>query len=154
MFNQSYQQLSFHQQIIALNANYPCPRCSCGTLEPFGLTETFKCSSCERNYVPLRGGRTLTPANRMGCKIAPTYWWDGLRWHWSGTTATAKQLCTIVAVFFMPLILLNVSIYMNLWADKPEWCSPMLMTAVLGLLTTQLIYLLCWDFDFLTKKKS
>ncbi len=154
MFNQSYQQISFHQQIIALSANYPCPRCSSGSLEPFGLTETFKCNSCERNYVPLRGGRLLHPANRLGWKIAPTFWWDGLRWHWAGTTATAKQLTGIVALFLLPLFLLNGALSLNLWVDKPEWCSPLLLTAVLGLLTVQLIYLLCWDFDFLTKKKT
>lgn len=155
MFNQSYQQLSFHQQIISLNQNYPCPRCTCGSLEPFGLTETMKCNSCERSYVPLRGGRLLCPANSMGVKIAPTFWWDGLRWHWAGTTATSRQLSTIMALFLMPLVALNVALYMNVGAGiLPEWCSPVLLTAVTGLLTMQLIYLFCWDFDFLTKRTT
>jgi hypothetical protein len=154
MFNQSYQQLSFHQQIIGLNQNYPCPRCTCGSLEPFGFTETFKCTGCERSFVPLRGGRLLHPANTLGWKIAPTYWWDGLRWHWAGTTATAKQLTTIVALLIMPLLALNLCLYFNASFERPEWCNPVLMTAILGLLTMQLIYFLCWDFDFLSKKKS
>jgi hypothetical protein len=154
MFNQSYQQLSFHQQIIGLSQNYPCPRCTCGSLEPFGLTETFKCTGCDRSFVPLRGGRLLHPANRMGWKIAPTFWWDGLRWHWAGTTATTKQLTTIVALFVIPLIALNACLFMSNGIERPEWCNPVLMTAILGLLTMQLIYLLCWDFDFLTSKRK
>ena len=153
MFNQSYQQIQFDKQIIALCTNYPCPRCS-GMLEPFGLTETFQCNSCDRNYVPLHGGRLLHPANRMGLKIAPTFWWDGLRWHWAGTTATAKQLVSIVGAFFVPLLALNGALSLNLWTDRPDWCSPVLLTAIFGLLTIQLIYLMCWDFDFLTKKKT
>lgn len=154
MFHPSYQQLSFHQQIISLTQNYPCPRCTCGSLEPFGLTETFKCNSCERAFVPLRGGRLLYPANRMGIKVAPTFWWDGLRWHWAGTTATSRQLGAVVALFMMPLLALNVALYMNLFQSLPEWCSPILLTAVMGLLTIQLIYFMCWDFDFLTKRKA
>jgi hypothetical protein len=89
----------------------------------------------------------------MGWKIAPTFWWDGLRWHWAGTTATSKQLTTIVALFVTPLIALNLCLFMNTGIERPEWCNPVLMTAILGLLTMQLIYLLCWDFDFLTSKK-
>ncbi|HEY9784743.1 MAG TPA: hypothetical protein V6D17_05010 [Candidatus Obscuribacterales bacterium] len=151
---QSYEQLSFHQQVIVLNQTYPCPRCSSGILEPYGLTETFACNSCERGFVPLRGGRLLHPSRRMGWKVAPTFWWDGLRWHWAGTTATTKQLLTIVTVFLVPLAILNVSLYFNVWPERPEWCTPMLLTAVLGLLTIQLIYFTCWDFDFLAKRKS
>jgi len=155
MFHQpSYQQLSFAQQIITVSQNYPCPRCSCGSLEPFGLTETFKCNGCERAFVALRGGRFLYPANRMGMKVAPTFWWDGLRWHWAGTTATTRQLSSIVAFFMMPLMALNLAVYMNVWAERPEWCSPMFLTAVLGLVTLQLIYFMCWDYDFLTKRKA
>ena len=154
MFHPSYQHVSFHQQIIALNQTYPCPRCSCGSLEPFGLTETFKCHNCERQFVPIRGGRLLYPANRMGWKVAPTFCWDGLKWHWSGTTATARQLLTIVSLFVLPLAMLNVGMYFNVWSDKPDWCSPLLLTAVLGLLTIQMIYFMCWDFDFLSKRKA
>ena len=154
MFHPSYQQLSFVQQIISISQNYPCPRCTCGSLEPFGLTETFKCNSCERAFVPLRGGRLLYPANRLGVKVAPTFWWDGLRWHWAGTTATSRQLSLIVAFFFTPLLLLNIGLCLNLFSERPEWCSPILLTAVLGLMTIQLIYFLCWDFDFLTKRKA
>ncbi|MBI2811288.1 MAG: hypothetical protein HYX67_10730 [Candidatus Melainabacteria bacterium] len=91
----------------------------------------------------------------MGVKIAPTFWWDGLRWHWAGTTATTKQLTSIVALFMMPLVALNIALYMNVGAAiLPEWCSPVLLTAITGLLTMQLIYLFCWDFDFLTKRKA
>lgn len=96
----------------------------------------------------------MHPANTLGWKIAPTYWWDGLRWHWAGTTATAKQLTTIVALLIMPLLALNLCLYFNASFERPEWCNPVLMTAILGLLTMQLIYFLCWDFDFLSKKKS
>src|SRR6185369_15876120 len=148
MFHPSYQHVSFRQQIIGLNQTYPCPRCSSGALEPFGITETFKCNSCERSFVPLRGGRLLCPAKRMGWKIAPTFWWDGLRWHWAGTTASTRQLLSIVALFLLPLAVLNLAMSMNLWQDRPEWCSPVLVSAILGLLTIQCIYFMCWDFDF------
>jgi len=154
MFNQSYQQLTFHQQIIALNQTYPCPRCSCGIMEPYGHTETFRCSGCERVFVPLHGGRMLHPANRMGSKVAPTYWWDGLRWHFAGTTATTHQVVTILGAFLLPLIALNISLSLNLWRDRPEWCSPLLMTALIGLVTIQVIYFCCWDFDFLAKARN
>jgi hypothetical protein len=90
----------------------------------------------------------------MGMKVAPTFWWDGLRWHWAGTTATSRQLSSIVAFFFLPLVALNLAVYMNAWAERPEWCSPMFLTAVLGLVTLQLIYFMCWDYDFLTKRKA
>lgn len=90
----------------------------------------------------------------MGMKVAPTFWWDGLRWHWAGTTATTKQLLAIVSLFMMPLVILHGSLYLNLWAERPEWLSPMLLTALMGLLTIQLIYFTCWDFDFLAKRKS
>ncbi|HEY9714883.1 MAG TPA: hypothetical protein V6C72_15550, partial [Chroococcales cyanobacterium] len=145
-------QISFHQQIISLSQSYPCPRCA-GSLEPYGLTETFKCNNCERGFVPLRGSRLLCPSNRMGWKIAPTFWWDGLRWHWAGTTATTRQLMAIVSVFATPLIMLNLAMYLGVGQTLPEWCSPILLTAVLGLLTVQMIYFTCWDFDFLTKRR-
>ncbi len=154
MFNQSYQQLSFHQQIIALNQTYPCPRCSCGILEPFGQTETLKCNGCERHFVPLRAGRLLYPANRLGLRIAPTFWWDGLRWHWAGTTATANQLTLILVAFMAPLLALHLSIALHLWLDRPVWCSPLLMTAFISLISLQMIYFSCWDFDFLAKRAS
>ncbi len=151
--NQSYQALTFQQQVIALSQTYPCPRCSCGILEPFGHTETFKCNGCERSFVPLRGGRLLNPANRMGSKVAPTFWWDGLRWHWAGTTATTNQLLAITAAFLMPIVMLHLSTTF-LWHDRPEWCSPLLMTALVGLMTVQFIYLLCWDFDLGSRRRA
>lgn len=123
-------------------------------LEPYGITECLKCSSCERSYVALRGGRLLTPANRMGFKIAPTFWWDGLRWHWAGTTASTRQLGFIVFLFLMPLMASQIAFSMNLFADRPEWLSPYLASAIVGLLTIQMIYLLCWDFDFVAKHKE
>jgi len=70
-------------------------------LEAFGITETLKCTSCERGFVALHGGRMLYPANRMGVKIAPTFWWDGLRWHWAATTASTRQILTIVLLSVM-----------------------------------------------------
>ena len=154
MFHSSYQQLPFKQQVIALSQIYPCPRCITGQLEPFGLTETLRCANCERTFVPLKGGRLLCPANRMGWKIAPTFWWDGLRWHWAGTTATTGQLVGIVTAFLLPLLLLNAGLHFNVLSGRPDWCTPLLMTAILGLLTIQVIYFTCWDFDFLTRRKS
>lgn len=151
---QSYEQLSFHQQVIVLNQSYPCPRCQTGILEPYGLTETLSCNCCDRCFVPLRGGRRLYPARRLGIKVAPTYWWDGLRWHWAGTTATSKQVVAIISLFIMPLALLHGALYLGLWAERPEWANPMLVTALMSLLTIQLIYFTCWDFDFLAKRKS
>lgn len=154
MFNSSYQNLSFRQQIISANQSYPCPRCTSGMLETYGLTETFKCTSCERSFVALRGGRMLYPANRMGIKVAPTFWWDGLRWHWAGTTASTKQLFTIVAMFVLPVALAQLAFAFNLIADKPDWLNPALATALVSLLSMQAIYFLCWDFDFVSRSKE
>lgn len=155
MFNSSYQHVSYRQQVITLNQSYPCPRCNCGALEQFGLTETLKCNSCMRTFVPLRNGRCLFPSNRMGWKIAPTFWWDGLRWHWAGTTASAGQLCAIVLLFMLPLLALNGAFYyFNIWPDRPEWLSPLLLSAVVSLITIQTIYFLCWDFDFVSKRRA
>lgn len=87
-------------------------------------------------------------------KIAPTFWWDGLRWHWAGTTATTRQVASIVTLFMAPLAVLYGALYLNLWSARPEWLSPLLLTAIIGLFTTQLLYFTCWDFDFLAKRKS
>jgi hypothetical protein len=154
MFQPSSQHLSFQQQVIALAQSYPCPRCSSGLIETYGLTETLQCGSCQRNFVALRGARLLYPAQTMGWKIAPTYWWDGFRWHWAGTTATSKQLSTIVASSLVPVILLNVALSLHFWSNRPLWCTPLMLSLVVGLLAVQMIYLLCWDFDFLTKSKN
>jgi hypothetical protein len=153
MFHQSYQQLSFQQQIIALNQTYPCPRCSSGLLELYGLTETLKCNGCERTFVPLRRARLLHPANRMGAKIAPTFWWDGLRWHWAGTTATSKQIVAILLASTIPVVLVNLALTMNFFKDRPEWCTPILLSIVVGLMMLQMIYLICWDFDTMSRGK-
>lgn len=154
LFNSSYQNISFRQQIISANQNYPCPRCSSGMLETFGLTETYKCTSCERNFVALRGGRYLYPANNLGVKIAPTFWWDGLRWHWAGTTASTRQLVAILVMFSLPLILVNLGFTYNSFKGAPEWLSMPLALAAVSLVTIQAIYFLCWDFDFVTKKRN
>lgn len=155
MFNSSYQHVSFREQIIALNQSYPCPRCTCGVLEPYGLTETFKCNSCTRSFVPLRGGRRLYPANRMGWKIADTFWWDGLRWRWAGTTASAAQLTAIVMMFLAPILALQGVFYFDLWKSRPDWCNhPVLLTLIVGLLTMQAIYFMCWDFNFVSKRSK
>lgn len=156
MFYQSYQNLSFQQHIIGLTQSYPCPRCSAGALETFGLTETLKCNTCNRAFVALRGGRLLYPANHLGIKIAPTFWWDGLRWHWAGTTATTRNCVLLIALFVIPLTLLNIGIYFDIWSDRPEWCNPLLLTSIIGLLNIQLIYFMCWDFNFnlFVKRKS
>jgi hypothetical protein len=118
-------------------------------MEPFGLTETFRCNSCTRTYVPLKGGRFLYPAKNLGFRIAPTYWWDGCRWHFAGTTATNKQLLTIVLISLMPVIALNLLISFDLWAQRPIWFNPILASPIIGLISLQLSFLSCWDFDFL-----
>ncbi len=154
MFHPSYQHTSYRQQVILLNQSYPCPRCKCGVLEPYGHTETFKCNGCDRGFVPLRGGRFLYPANRMGWKIAPIYWWDGLRWHWQGTTATAAQLAMIVLTFLIPMIALNAAFHFNVWPETPELLNPVLLTVLLGLITLEAIYFLCWDFEFTQRRRT
>lgn len=145
------------QQVIALSQSYPCPRCSSGILEPFGHTETLACNSCDRGFVPLRGGRLLFPANTLGWRIAPTFWWDGIRWHWGGTTATNKQLGVIVLLSLLPVIaLLTVaSLEASWWENNmPHSCPPTLVGPIIGLITMQLIYFCCWDFEFCSKKRD
>lgn len=154
MFQPSQQQFAFRQQIIGLTQAYPCPRCTAGLMEPFGLTETFRCNSCRRTYVPLKGGRYLYPARQMGWKIAPTFWWDGFRWHWAGTTATSSQLTSIVLLSLLPVLLVDLAIYMNWWQSRPDWCTPMLISLLIGLLTIQVVYLMCWDFDFMSSRNT
>jgi hypothetical protein len=154
MFHPSSERISFRQQVIALNQSYPCPRCTVGMMEPFGLTETFQCNACKRGFVPLKGGRFLYPARLLGWRIAPTFWWDGFKWHWAGTTATARQLATIVLVSLLPVLLVNLAIYLQWWTARPDWCNSVLLSPLVGLLTVQLVYLACWDFDFLSRKQS
>jgi hypothetical protein len=122
-------------------------------LEAFGLTETLKCSSCERSFVALRGGRLLYPANRLGMKVALTFWWDGLRWHWAGHTASTRQLLAVIMFFFMPIMAAQVAFALNLWPEHPEWFSPVAACTAIALLTTSAIYFLCWDFDNVAKRK-
>ncbi len=153
MFNQSYQQVAFHQQIISLNQTYPCPRCACGILEQYGHTETLQCNGCERTFVPLRGSRLLHPAKRLGFRVAPTFWWDGLRWHLAGTTATANQFVSICLGLIVPLMAINLAICLNLWQSRPGWCTPALMTVLASFVAVQMIYFCCWDFDFLSKRR-
>ena len=151
MFHPSSSHLSFRQQVIALSQSYPCPRCTPGVLETQGLTETLHCNHCARGFVALRGGRLLYPATQMGWKIAPIFWWDGFRWHWGGTTATTKQLMSIIALSFLPVT--AVIFYAVLYGQTlPKWAEPQLLSPIVGLLTMQLIYLLCWDFDFFSKR--
>ena len=151
MFHPSSQHISFRQQVIALSQSYPCPRCTPGVLETYGLTETLHCNHCARGFVPLRGGRFLYPATQMGWKIAPIFWWDGFRWHWGGTTATTKQLTTIIMLSLMPVI--GILAYASLYPHHfPKWAEPTLLSPIIGLLTMQLMYLVCWDFDFLSRR--
>lgn len=153
MFHSSYQNLSFRQQIIATNQSYPCPRCSCGMLEAFGITETLKCTSCERGFVALHGGRMLYPANRMGHKIAPTFWWDGLRWHWAATTASTRQILTIVLVSVMAVCAVYLAVAFN--TNIIPGLSPMLAaSAALFFMVLPLIYSFCGDFDIVAKRKE
>jgi hypothetical protein len=153
MFNSSYQHISFRQQIISASQSYPCPQCCGGMLEAFGLTETLKCSSCERSFVALRGGRLLYPANRLGMKVALTFWWDGLRWHWAGHTASTKQLLAIVLLFFTPLLAAQVFFALNLWPEHPDWLSAKTTTLAIAGLTLATLYCFCFDFDMVIKRK-
>ena len=151
----SPQQLSLKQQVIALSQSYPCPRCTPGVLEPYGHTETMMCASCKRSFVPLRGGRLLYPANTMGVKIAPTFWWDGYRWHWGGTTATAKQLTAIVLMSLLPVfgILLASKLPNPELVTFFKQCNPTLLAPLVGLLAMQVVYACCWDFEFHATKR-
>jgi len=123
-------------------------------LEAFGITETLKCTSCERGFVALHGGRMLYPANRMGVKIAPTFWWDGLRWHWAATTASTRQILTIVLLSVMSVTGAYAAFGFNLIPQRPEWLSPMLAAAVALFVVLQLIYFVCGDFDIVAKRKE
>ena len=153
MFHPSSQHISLRQQVIALSQSYPCPRCTPGVLEPFGLTETLACNNCARGFVPLRGGRFLYPASTLGFKIAPIFWWDGFRWHWGGTTATTKQLATLIMVSLLPVIgILSFDTFFPLHSFKHYNLDATLLSPVVGLITMQLMYLLCWDFDFFSRR--
>lgn len=148
MFHPSSQHVSLRQQVITMSQSYPCPRCTPGVLEPFGLTETLSCSHCTRGFVPLRGGRFLYPSNQLGWKIAPIFWWDGFRWHWGGTTATTKQLSTIIMLSLLPVI--GILAYNSV--NRIPGIDATLLSPIIGLITMQLMYLLCWDFDFLSRR--
>jgi hypothetical protein len=147
MFHSSSQHISLRQQVIALSQSYPCPRCTPGVLEPFGLTETLTCNHCSRGFVPLRGGRFLYPSNQLGWKIAPIFF----RWHWGGTTATTKQLATIIMLSLLPVIgiLGFATVHPN---GMPLKADPTLLSPIVGLITMQVMYLLCWDFDFFSRR--
>jgi hypothetical protein len=57
-------------------------------------------------------------------------------------------------MFAIPLMMLNGAFYYgNFWADRPEWLSPLLLSCVVGLITMQTIYFLCWDFDFVARRR-
>jgi hypothetical protein len=151
MFHPSSQHISLRQQVIALTQSYPCPRCTPGVIEPYGLTETLHCNHCRRGFVALRGGRFLYPSNQLGFKIAPIFWWDGFRWHWGGTTATTRQLTTIVLLSLLPVI--GILAFNSVYHEQfPRWLDATLLSPVVGLITMQLMYLLCWDFDFFSRR--
>jgi hypothetical protein len=87
----------------------------------------------------------------MGWKIAPIFWWDGFRWHWGGTTATTRQLTTIILLSLVPVI--GMLVYASLFPHSfPKWAAPHLLSPIVGLLTMQLMYLVCWDFDFFKRR--
>jgi hypothetical protein len=153
MFHSSYQHISFRQQIISPSQSYPCPQCSGGMLEAFGLTETMKCSSCERCFVALRGGRLLYPANRMGVKMAPTFWWDGLRWHWAGTTASTRRVLSMFLVFFVPIFAAKALFALNLLPEHPEWLNATAAIAAIALLYFLTLSYFCWDFGMVIKRR-
>ena len=105
-------------------------------------------------FVPLKGGRYLYPANDLGWKVAPTFWWDGYRWHWAGTTATASQLTTIVLLSLVPVLMINLLMNFEIWTGLPSWFNPLLVSPIVALLSLQVIYICCWDFDFLNHRHN
>jgi len=105
-------------------------------------------------FVPLKSGRYLYPAKNLGWKIAPTFWWDGFRWHWAGTTASACQLVAILFTSLAPVIVVNLAMFLGLWSQRPDWCHPLILSPIIGLIAIQLTYLAMWDFDFRTRAKD
>jgi len=154
MFDQSYQQLYLEKQVILHGQVYPCPRCKCGNLEAFGETETFICTACSRNFVAINAGRILYPVYRMKTKIAPVFWWDGLRWHLAGTTASAKQVIWGIIIFVVPIMLLNGAVFYlnhghNIGQAPKEafWLNLSLLNLLIGFFLAQIFYLMCWDHE-------
>jgi hypothetical protein len=154
MFDQSYQQLYVEKQVISLSESYPCPRCKTGHLAPFGETETFSCNQCSRQFVALNAGRILYPAGRLKIKIAPIFWWDGLHWHFAGTTASLAQTTFALAMFIAPVLAVNAFVFFInhghlVVAGQSLSQSLLLNLALLNVLTIffmgQLFYLFCWD---------
>ena len=152
MFDQSYQQLYLEKQIIVLEQAYPCPRCKAGNLEPFGETETFACTACRRSFVAINAGRTLYPVFSMKLKISPVFWWDGLHWHFAGTTASHKQLVISLIFFVIPLLAIDAMVF---WFNQGHavshasiqafWVNLSLFNLLVGFFLAQLFYLICWD---------
>ena len=156
MFDQSYQQLYLQKQIIALGASYPCPRCKCGSLEAFGETETFICGACRRNFVAINAGRILYPAYSMKTKVAPVFWWDGLRWHLAGTTASKKQIIFASTSFLLPLAIINTfilslnhvqSAVLAHTLSQNFYLNLAFLNVLVGFFMSQLLYFMCWEQD-------
>ncbi len=154
MFDQSYQQVYLEKQVIVLEQAYPCPRCKSGNLEPFGETETFACTACRRSFVAINAGRTLYPVFSMKIKISPVFWWDGLRWHFAGTTASNRQLVMCLMLFLVPLLALDATVF---WLNYGHavartnmqnfWLNLTLLNLLVGFFLAQLFYLTCWDHE-------
>jgi len=154
MSDQSYQQLYMQKQIISLSESYPCPRCKSGKLEPFGETETFSCRGCSRKFVAINAGHILYPAGRLKIKIAPIFWWDGLRWHLAGTTASPAQNIFASILFVAPLITINIFAFLfnhgQLGAhgqalNQSFFLNLGLLNILVVFFMAQLFYLFCWD---------
>jgi hypothetical protein len=149
MFDQSYQQLYEHKQVIALEHNYPCPRCKAGQLKPFGETETFTCVQCHRKFVALNGSRILYPAVRLKIKIAPIFWWDGLHWHLAGTTATPLQNIFVSLMFVLPILTLNAFVFFfnhgHISLNQHFYLNFTLLNGLIIFFMAQIFYLFCWD---------
>lgn len=152
MFEQSYQSLYLEKQMILQGQTYPCPRCKYGSLEPFGETETFVCSACSRDFVAISAGRILYPACHMKRKIAPVFWWDGLHWHFAGTTASLKQLATVVLLIASSFAFVNCALlylkYEQILGQTTRlapWLNLLLINILMATLLGHLFYTLCWD---------
>ncbi len=133
---------------------YPCPRCKCGNLEAFGETETFICTACRRNFVAINAGRILYPAHSMKTKIAPVFWWDGLRWHLAGTTASKEQIMFAAISFLAPLVIINSfvllfnhgqSVMLAHTLSQNFLLNLVLLNILVGFFMAQLLYLMCWE---------
>ena len=59
----------------------------------------------------INAGRVLYPVYSMKTKISPVFWWDGLRWHLAGTTASNGQFLATMLLFVTPLLGIDAAVF-------------------------------------------